>query len=247
VLTAAAACGGRGSGTDRSGSADRADAAAVSPAPTAANTPVIPTAVGITVPPPPTTVAIPTFEAATQPVAAADLGASWHEGCPVGPDQLRRVTLRYWGFDNDVHTGVLIVHVDAVDPVTKAFASLFAQRFPIRNMDPVDKYGASDDASMDADNTSAFNCRLAVTSGPQSWSVHAYGQAIDINPVENPYLESGRVLPPAGRDYLNRSDVRPGMAVAGGPLVQAFADVGWQWGGRAGGFSDYQHFSATGA
>jgi hypothetical protein len=217
------------------------------PIPTA--TPGVSLTVGPTQPPtlPPATSALaPAFVWTVAPVSAADLGASWHDGCPVGPDQLRRVGLTYWGFDGQVRQGTLIVHADAVDPITRAFASLFAQRFPIRNIEPVDKYGASDDASMDADNTSAFNCRLAVTSGPASWSVHAYGQAIDINPVENPYLEGGRVLPPAGRDYLDRANVRPGMAVAGGPLVQAFADVGWQWGGRAGGFSDYQHFSATG-
>ena len=98
---------------------------------------------------------------------------------------------------------------------------------------------------MAADNTSAFNCRYAVASGPRRWSVHAYGQAIDVNPVENPYVFGRRVLPPAGRWYLDRAASRPGMAVAGGALVQAFAAVGWGWGGR---WSppDYQHFSATG-
>jgi hypothetical protein len=234
-----AACGG-GSGDERT-SATQATATTGTP-PGAAVT-VAPTTPS---PSPPATVSVPTFEASTQPVTAADLGASWREGCPVGPDQLRRVTLRYWGFDGQVHSGALIVHVDVAEAVTKVFASLFAQRFPIRNMEPVDRYGASDDASMDADNTSAFNCRMAVTSGPPSWSVHAFGKAIDVNPVENPYLEDGRVLPPAGRDYLDRANVRPGMAVAGGPLVQAFEEVGWQWGGRPGGFTDYQHFSATG-
>src|SRR5262249_9856971 len=216
------------------------------PPPTPPPTPpsTVPPTVGSTTPP--ATAAVATFESSTQPVTATDLGASWHDGCPVGPDQLRRVTLRYWGFDGQVHTGVLVVHVDAVDPITKVFASLFAQRFPIRAMDPIDRFGASDDASMDADNTSAFNGRMAVTTGPPSWSVHAYGQAIDVNPVENPYLEGGQVLPPAGRDYLDRSNVRPGMAVAGGPLVDAFNAVGWQWGGRTGGFAAYQHFSATG-
>jgi hypothetical protein len=239
-LATAAACGGGGSGDERTASRTTATT----------TTPAVSIASGTTVPATsftsPTTVAVPTFEAATQTVTAAELGASWRDGCPVGPEQLRRVTLRHWGFDGQVHTGVLVVHVDVADAVTKAFASLFAQRFPIRAMEPVDKYGGSDDASMDADNTSAFNCRMAVTSGPPSWSVHAFGKAIDVNPVENPYLEGGRVLPPAGRDYLDRANVRPGMAVAGGPLVLAFADVGWQWGGRPGGFSDYQHFSATG-
>jgi hypothetical protein len=195
---------------------------------------------------PPAVASGPAFVTMTQPVIASDLGASWHDGCPVGPDQLRRVTVTYWGFDGQVHTGALVVHMDVTDAVVKVFASLFAQHFPIRSMDPIDKYGASDDASMAADNTSAFNCRMAVTTGPPSWSVHAYGQAIDVNPVETPYLEGEPVLPPAGRDYLDRTNVRPGMAVAGGPLVEAFNAVGWQWGGRPGGFTDYQHFSANG-
>jgi hypothetical protein len=99
---------------------------------------------------------------------------------------------------------------------------------------------------MAADNTSAFNCRYAVAPGPKQWSVHAYGEAIDVNTVENPYLEGGVVMPAAGRRYLDRSRYRAGMAVAGGTLVEAFAAAGWQWGGRWSGSPDYQHFSLTG-
>jgi hypothetical protein len=99
---------------------------------------------------------------------------------------------------------------------------------------------------MAADNTSAFNCRYAVAPGPKHWSVHAYGEAIDVNTVENPYLEGGRVLPPAGRAFTNRSHYRRGMAVAGGVLVRAFASVGWLWGGRWSASPDWQHFSKTG-
>jgi len=100
---------------------------------------------------------------------------------------------------------------------------------------------------MAADNTSAFNCRRAVTAGgPGAWSSHAYGRAIDVNPVENPYVLGREVLPPQGAAFLDRGDVRPGMAVAGGPLVAAFAAAGWQWGGRWNGSPDYQHFSADG-
>ena len=116
----------------------------------------------------------------------------------------------------------------------------------IRRMRPVDAYGGSDERSLAADNTAAFNCRFAVAPGPKRWSVHAYGLAVDVNPVENPYLVAGRAHPRAGRAYLDRSRFRPGMAVRGGLLVDAFASVGWLWGGRWAGSPDYQHFSATG-
>jgi D-alanyl-D-alanine carboxypeptidase len=113
-------------------------------------------------------------------------------------------------------------------------------------MRPVSAYGASDERSAAADNTSAFNCRYAVTTGPKAWSVHAYGEAIDVDPLENPYLVGTRVFPPRGGPYLDRRDVRPGMATPGGVLIDAFAAVGWQWGGRWAGSPDYQHFSSTG-
>ncbi len=99
---------------------------------------------------------------------------------------------------------------------------------------------------MAADNTSGFNCRFAQAAGPKRWSEHAYGRAIDVNPVENPYVEGARVSPPAGRAFTNRSRSRPGMAVEGGVLVQAFAARGWSWGGRWAGTPDYQHFSTSG-
>ena len=133
------------------------------------------------------------------------------------PSRLRRLRLSYWGFDGAPHHGTLVVNA-AVVRRSSAFARLYAARFPIRRMQPVDAFGGSDDRSMAADNTSAFNCRTAVAPGPRRWSAHAYGEAIDVNPVENPYLVDGRVLPPAGRRYLDRSRVRPGMAVPGGTL-----------------------------
>jgi hypothetical protein len=155
------------------------------------------------------------------------------------------VRLAYWGFDGERHLGELVVHRDAVPPVTTVFRRLYRARFPIRRIRPIDAYRGSDDASLAADNTAAFNCRPAATTGSRRWSMHAYGLAVDVNPVENPYFLAGRVLPPAGRRYGNRRDVRPGMAVPGGLLVRAFASVGWGWGG---GWNspDYQHFSSNG-
>jgi len=188
----------------------------------------------------------PPFAARVERVTAADLGASWHPGCPVAPTRLRLVRLRYFGFDGRPHLGAVVVNASVVRDVSRVFATLYAERFPVRRMQPISAYDGSDDRSMAADNTSGFNCRYAVAPGPRKWSVHAYGEAVDVNPVENPYVVGGAVLPRAGRSYLDRTSVRPGMAVTGGTLVQAFARAGWSWGGRWAGSPDYQHFSSTG-
>jgi hypothetical protein len=185
----------------------------------------------------------PPFVARIERVTRADLPFSWHAGCPVPPSRLRRVRLRFYGFDGKAHAGALVVNAGVVRDVIIVFRTLYAARFPIRRMQPVDVFHGSDDRAAAADDTSAFNCRRAVAPGTPSWSMHAYGEAIDVNDVENPYLEGSRVIPPAGRAYLDRSNVRPGMAVASGVLVRAFARVGWGWGAR---FADYQHFSING-
>jgi hypothetical protein len=154
--------------------------------------------------------------------------------------------LSYWGFDNQPHLGTMVVNASVTSEVIKVFSELFAEHFPIYQMQPEDAYHGSDPLSMAADNTSGFNCRYAVAPGPPQWSVHAYGEAIDVNTVQNPYLEGGTVMPTAGGAYLNRADDRPGMAVPGGQLNQAFASVGWLWGGRWVASPDNQHFSETG-
>lgn len=190
--------------------------------------------------------ALPPFHASVAPVTAVQLGRSWHRGCPVGPSQLRRLSVSFVGFDGKKHTGALIVNRAVTEEVTVVFRRLYAAAFPIRRMRPVSRYGGSDDRSAAADNTSAFNCRAAVAVGPVRWSAHAYGTAIDVNDVENPYIVGARVIPPAGTAFRDRTKVRPGMAVPGGVLVRAFAAVGWLWGGRWAGTPDYQHFSRTG-
>ena len=170
---------------------------------------------------------------------------SWRPGCPVTLDQLRVVSLAYIGFDGRAHRGRLIVNRDATSAIVGAFRRLYAARFPIRRMLPVDAYGGDDFRSIEADNTSAFNCRPA--TGSSHWSNHAYGRAVDVNPIENPYISGGRTSHPASVPYLNRGRVRPGMAVSGGTLVRAFAAVGWGWGGSwSGSTQDTQHFSYNG-
>jgi hypothetical protein len=112
-------------------------------------------------------------------------------------------------------------------------------------MRPIAVYGADDDVSMAHDNTSAFNCRRV--AGTSVWSVHAYGRAVDVNPVENPYVSaSGAVSPPAGRPYADRTDWRPGMVLPRHVPVRAFAYSGWGWGGSWRHSKDYQHFSSNG-
>jgi hypothetical protein len=185
--------------------------------------------------------ATPEFTEKVEAVRWADLRYSYRAGCPVGPSQLRTVEVSYWDFTGEPQVGRIVVARRVADDVVDVFRRLWAARFPIKLLQPVSTYRGSDDASMAADNTSAFNCRFV--GGTTRWSMHAYGEAIDVNPVENPYVQGARVSPPTGRAFLDRSRYRKGMAVDGGVLVRAFASVGWKWGAS---FGDYQHFSTTG-
>ena len=171
-------------------------------------------------------------------------GVSWRPGCPVSLDDLRLVRASHWGFDGRVHAGRIVVHRDVARDVLTVLRRLYAARFPIRRMVPVDAYGGSDFRSIEADNTSAFNCRYV--DGTTRWSNHAYGRAIDVNPIENPYVSSGSTAHRASRPYVDRTKRRPGMAYEGGALVRAFDRIGWGWGGRWTSVTDYQHFSETG-
>ena len=184
------------------------------------------------------------FQSSVSPVTAARLGSSWRAGCPVPPSALRLVSVTTWGFDGRTHRGALVVHSDVAADVTDVFRTLHAARFPVARVGTVEAYGSDDDRVMAANVTSGFNCRRVAGSG--TWSEHAYGRAIDINPVQNPYVRGASVDPPAGRSYLDRRDVRPGMVVAGDLLVRAFAAEGWGWGGSFQTSKDYQHFSRSG-
>jgi hypothetical protein len=179
------------------------------------------------------------------PRAERMTGVSWRPGCPVPLRDLRVLTVRHWDYVGAVRTGTLIVHRDVSRRLIGVFRRLYEARLPIRRMAPIDAYGGSDFRSIEADNTSAFNCRYV--DGTRRWSEHAYGRAIDVNPIENPYVSAGgRVSHTASRPYVRRTPARPGMAVEGGVLVRAFAAAGWSWGGRWRGSRDYQHFSASG-
>jgi D-alanyl-D-alanine carboxypeptidase len=193
---------------------------------------------------------VPAFHGRAERIDAATQrrmsGVSWHPGCPVGFADLRLLTVSHWGFDGRVHRGRLVVHRDSAAGMVQVMRRLYQLRYPIRRMRLVDAYGADDHRSMDADNTSAFNCRF-VAGSPGVWSEHAYGRAIDVNPIENPYVtDSGYVSPPTGARFAQRSRHVKGLIHRDGPVVAAFAAIGWGWGGAWPWPKDYQHFSATG-
>jgi hypothetical protein len=185
---------------------------------------------------------VSTLDAATR----ARMTFSWRAGCPVSLEDLRILRMTHLGFDGRVHTGELVVHEDHAGAVLGVFRELFDAEFPIERMKLVDEYEGDDDLSMAANNTSAFNCRPS-TGSPGEWSQHAYGLALDINPVQNPYVaKSGVVDPPKGAAYVDRSTKAPGVIHRDDAVVQAFARIGWGWGGDWTSAKDYQHFSANG-
>ena len=134
----------------------------------------------------------------------------------------------------------MMVHRDVVEDMRIVFGAMFAERFPINQMRLVDDFGGDDDESIAANNTSAFNCR-PVTGGT-GWSRHAYGKAIDINPLWNPYVVDGEVLPPTGAPFVDRRTLLPGMISDGDVVVRTFDELGWRWGGRFQSLVDWQHF-----
>jgi hypothetical protein len=189
----------------------------------------------------PTPTPAPSGQTATvHPVTAAELGITWRPECPVPPTALRRVELDYLGFDGGTHRGQLVVHEDVVDEVIAIFEDLKRLRYPIATMRTVDHYpGAQDELSMQDNNTSAFNCR-ALGDG---WSLHAYGRAVDVNPLVNPYIDAaGNLEPETAARYLDRSRDDLGLLRADSPAVRAFIDRGWRWGGAWSDPVDYQHF-----
>jgi hypothetical protein len=162
---------------------------------------------------------------------------------PVGCDRLASVKFSYLGFDGRVYDDGEMIVLDAVAArVGRIFDRLLQLRFPLAKVLPVNRYDGDDDASMADNNTSSFNDRPV--AGGTSLSMHAYGLAIDLNPVQNPFLEgigaTRRVSPDGGKTYLNRAELRPGMAER---VIDVFADNGFLiWGGDWHNPIDYQHF-----
>jgi hypothetical protein len=175
-------------------------------------------------------------------LCACMTGVSWHPDprCPPFA-ALRLLTLPYWDFFGVPQTGQLIIAASVADEVLAIFAGLYALGFPIARMVPIDAFAGDDDASMAANNTSGFNFRNV--AGTDSLSRHAYGLAIDINPLLNPMIIGADIYPPAGAAYTDRAVMCPGMIVRPGPVVDLFDAYGWQWGGDWVRTKDYHHFT----
>jgi hypothetical protein len=169
--------------------------------------------------------------------------STWTPDCPVRRDELRYLTLPFWGFDQRLHTGELIVHADVVDHVTAGFRRLFERRFPIEEMRVTRAEEMDAPPTGDGNNTGAFVCRPSVRS--TRWSQHAYGRAVDINPFHNPYVRDDLVIPELASVYADRSVQRPGMLVADD--VAGFVEAGWGWGGSWSSVKDWMHLSEDGS
>ncbi|MFA6302029.1 MAG: M15 family metallopeptidase [Legionella sp.] len=168
---------------------------------------------------------------------------SWPQGYPVPMAELVFIKLLYWGFDDQEHVGELIAHRELAQDLLEIFLELHLNHFPIEQMRPVWEFNNSDDASMEANNTSAFNCR-EVTGCPGIFSQHAYGRAIDINPKINPYVKESKnlVLPESGREFVDREKPSKGKISHGSLPYTLFSTRGWSWGGNWNDLQDYQHF-----
>lgn len=185
------------------------------------------------------------FRAEVGPVPSEALRrSSWRPKCPVSADELVYITMPFRGFDHRRHTGELIVNASVADDVVSVFEALYKARFRIEEMRIVRQWEHNAPPTGDSNVTSSFECRQ-VTLG-STWSQHAYGLAIDINPFHNPYVRGDIVAPELASAYVDRTNVRDGMIIEGDVVTQAFDSIGWEWGGRWNTLKDYMHFSATG-
>jgi hypothetical protein len=188
------------------------------------------------------------------PALRSELDArAWDRGCPVALSSLRVLTVTHYGLDRRVERGQVVVNARWAGPLAQVFRRLYVLRFGVRHLRLVDSYGPPADRPSDGDVSGAFWCRQAVASpcastsvtGTGHWSMHAYGEAIDLNPRENPYIGCGRTRDAASKPYLDRSHLRPGMVTPA--VVAAFRAIGWGWGGAwTHSTRDYMHFSSTG-
>lgn len=160
---------------------------------------------------------------------------------PVVYDELRYVKVKYYDFDGVLHDdGEIIVHKLVAQDIVEIFNLLYLEKYSIASIKLVEEFDSSDELSMEANNTSAFNYRIVENIDRLSW--HAYGLAIDINPLYNPYLANGRIYPSTALDYADRSLDFDGKIDHNDLAYKIFTKYGWKWGGDFKYVKDYQHF-----
>jgi hypothetical protein len=173
---------------------------------------------------------------------------SWHKGCPVSTSDLRYIRVKHHNFYRSEKMGELIVHKDVAEEIVNIFRELYDIGYPIRQMRLISDFMGNDWRSIEADNTSAFNCRKTSTKSGK-WSKHAYGKAIDINPIENPFVSKhGRIAHIESHRYKKRvhkssSFADRAMLIKNDKAVRIFKKYGWKWGGDFKSYKDYQHFA----
>ncbi|HET8526240.1 MAG TPA: M15 family metallopeptidase [Actinomycetota bacterium] len=187
-------------------------------------------------------------------LAAEMRGTTWKQGCPVPLDDLRILHFNYWGFDHALRRGPMVVNASVADDVLWVFRQLYDAGFPIKKVALAtefkpERFAQHRRITSHRSVTASFNCRPVVTAlGPGSdYSQHAYGLAIDLNPLQNPYVTtSGFVRNRAAEPYLDRGRHLEGMVHEGDVVFRSFAAIGWEWGGDWSGDKDYMHFSLLG-
>jgi hypothetical protein len=170
--------------------------------------------------------------------------STWSAECPVKLSDLRYVTVSFLGFDGRGHTGELLLHQTVAADVVTVFQQLYTVGWPIEQMRITSPADLNAKPTGDGNDTSAFACRPV--RGSKSWSQHAYGLAIDLNPFHNPYVDGSTVLPELSTSYADRSRRLAGMNLPGSPPVNAFKAIGWGWGGDYSSKKDWMHFSSNG-
>lgn len=252
-----AGCTSTGDGADPGAGQPSSESPAASDSPAESESPsttpsATPSATPSSGSPSPAESGLPAYESSISRIdAALERRMRWshRDGCPVALDDLRYLRMSHIDFKGNVRQGEMVVHADVAEDVVAVFRELYQQLFPIGRMVLVDEYEGDDDRSMSANNTSAYNCRRV--AGTDRWSEHAYGKAIDINPVQNPYVKDGTISPIEGSRFadVDRSagaSTRFGVISDDDPAVRAFRRIGWVWGGTWNSSKDYQHFSASG-
>ncbi len=152
-------------------------------------------------------------------------------------DALSLLDVLYYSFDGLKHQGQIIVNNDLEDDVYEIFVLIEKTRFPVDRVIPIVAYNWDDQSSMSDNNSSSFNFR--VIEGTAKLSLHSFGRAMDINPVQNPVIYPNGFIAPQGAKYSSSS---AGAFSAKNPVVQEFIKRGWHWGGNFEQPKDYHHF-----